>query len=87
VIAFFGPARHKHDLVGRVFGTLTVIRRVPVGYRSSRHAWWETRCECGETCVQSSCALLHKAKPVRQCSACRARNAFCVDGRYARRPQ
>lgn len=53
----------KHDLVGRQFGRLTVIARVPTG----RAARWLCRCQCGVECSPFGYWLLRANDPSCGC--------------------
>ena len=47
----------KHDLTGRRFGKLTVIREMPV-HPGRQKVTWECRCDCGETAECTTTNLL-----------------------------
>lgn len=44
------------DLTGKIFGKLTVIKRY-IDKNDNRHAFWECRCDCGETSIVDSSNL------------------------------
>lgn len=62
------------NLSGQRFGRLVAMK--VVGRTKGRHALWECKCDCGETCVTSSnslsmrrtqsCGCLHKEKLAQQ---------------------
>lgn len=53
------------DLTGKVFGKLTVIKRV---FRTDKGGtWWECKCECGNTVIKDSQSLLRGNKNKKHC--------------------
>lgn len=50
--------RSKYDLVGKTFGHLTVERRIFIEEQNKKYAYYECKCDCGNTCICRSQNLL-----------------------------
>ena len=62
------------NMVGRRFGRLTVIERVPIPhYTVNNHAWWRCKCDCG-TVIETSGANLRRGS-TRSCGCLRRETA------------
>ena len=68
---------YKHDLTGKTFGRLTVIRlyrRCKIGGVGPVTALWLTECSCtpGKEHIVSQKSLLHPTKPCKSCGCLQA---------------
>jgi len=48
------------DIKGKKFDLLRPVRLIEIRDRSSSKYIWECKCDCGETCVKSDFALMHR---------------------------
>lgn len=55
------------NLVGKVFGRLTVLRYIGVKHDSAN---WQCGCYCGNLCESTVGSLNRKSKPTRSCGKC-----------------
>lgn len=62
---------HAIDLTGQRFGRLVAVRRVeqPANIANG-HAWWEFRCDCGNTYIASNHNM--KTGRTKSCGCLRA---------------
>ncbi len=65
------------NLVGLVFGKLTVVRRAN---GAASHSKWECACACGRTKVIRGTSLVTAGKPTRSCGCLAATNAMTHGG-------
>ena len=62
------------NMIGRKFGRLTVIERVPIPqFTVNNHAWWRCKCDCG-TVIETSGANLRRGS-TRSCGCLRRETA------------
>lgn len=64
------------DLTGRVFGYLTILRRVGTTQTIAKRALWEARCICGKLVVRIGTNLLQESRGKKKSCGCRRREMY-----------
>lgn len=58
------------DLVGQVFGALTVLEKVEVRNKNQKVTVYRCACTCGEVAYVRPDKFFHKQKPTKSCKKC-----------------
>ncbi len=67
------------DLVGQVFGRLTVLSRDPNPPKTNpQRSFWICQCECGNIKTYSSDCLLKKDRPVQSCGCVKSYGELAI---------